>query len=234
MENPAGSSVWPVTFVTALGRGVLHLRRTAAATTRSASGTPCFSRANHSRDGGEGRGAAMGRRLAVGKTHWWRPGRIASCGSDDDRQEAALRQPGPNRTSRPLSSELETIAAAAHDRLHAQADQDPSAIDEAGRRVDRGAGPRRDHRRRPESKACGCAAARANVTRRSEHPLDVACGCPQLNRPASGQASSLHWIRRPRRGSRGNRLLRGAFSRASPIVRSIARGCIAGSLTVWD
>jgi DNA-directed RNA polymerase specialized sigma24 family protein len=34
-----------------------------------------------------------------------------------------------------LSPELEAIAAAAHDRLHAQAGQDPSAIDQAARRV---------------------------------------------------------------------------------------------------
>ena len=34
-----------------------------------------------------------------------------------------------------LSPELEAIAAAAHDRLHAQAGQDLSAIEQAGRRV---------------------------------------------------------------------------------------------------
>jgi DNA-directed RNA polymerase specialized sigma24 family protein len=34
-----------------------------------------------------------------------------------------------------LSPELEAIAAAAHDRLKAQADEDPSAIEQAGRRV---------------------------------------------------------------------------------------------------
>ena len=34
-----------------------------------------------------------------------------------------------------LSPELEAIAAAAHDRLHAQAGQDLSAIDQAARRV---------------------------------------------------------------------------------------------------
>ena len=46
-----------------------------------------------------------------------------------------------------LSPELEATAAAAHDRLHAQAGPDPSAIDQAARRGRRRR-QRRDHRRR--------------------------------------------------------------------------------------
>lgn len=43
--------------------------------------------------------------------------------------------PTRHDTEQPLSPELEAIAAAAHDRLRAQAGQDPSTIDHAGRRV---------------------------------------------------------------------------------------------------
>ena len=64
----------------------------------------------------------------------WRAPAVASwtdriSGGDDHRQEAASQLTGSADGAR--SPELEAIAAAAHDRLHAQAGQDPSAIDQA-------------------------------------------------------------------------------------------------------
>lgn len=71
---------------------VLHLRSTSTSGPdgrgHHAKREPDASRANHSRAAGRGEVLRWGG-ASPWETRWWRPGRIASCGSDDDRQEAA-------------------------------------------------------------------------------------------------------------------------------------------------
>ena len=115
-------------------------------------------------EGSEGRG----RGSCCDRPQRWRarrlrPGRIASCGGEDESTGGCMTTDRTDDGA--LWPELEAIAAAARDRLHAQTGQDLSAIEQAARHVAEAAGA-----------AIAAGASRAVIAREADWALIMSGG----------------------------------------------------------